>query len=247
MINLIDLSKKTILVTGASGGIGKETSVLLSRLGARVIMLGRNKEKLRNVHEMLEGQDHAFYPCDLKNIETIENLVLQLVDIHGPFDGLVYCAGVTAMRPLKMCHYSFIHDMMLINFYGFIELVRCISKKNNFNEGMSIVAMSSIASHKGMKSQMAYCASKAALDGAVRALSKELADKKIRINSIAPGNIKTRMYENYKDKTGKDIENEYLLGIGEPKDISPSIAFFLSDNSRIVTGTKLVIDSGRTA
>ena len=249
MINLIDLSGKTVLVTGASDGIGKETSTLLSQLGARVVMIARSEEKLQAVYDSLEGDGHSFYSFDLTNIDAIEGLTASLVEQNGPFDGFVHCAGISSMRPLKMVTYSFLHETMLVNFYSFVEILRCITKRGNYRQGMSVVAMSSIASQKGSrkKTQIAYCASKAALDGAIRALAKELSDKKIRINSIVAGMVRTNMYEHFKEKTGKNVEDEYLLGIIEPSEISTAIAYLLSDKSKTITGTGMIIDSGATA
>lgn len=247
MINLIDLSGKTVLVTGASDGIGKETSTLLSQLGARVVMIARSEEKLQAVYDSLEGDGHSFYSFDLTNIDAIEGLTASLVEQNGPFDGFVHCAGIAAVRPLKMTRFSSLHEMMLVNFYSFIELLRCITKRGNYRQGMSVVAMSSIASKQGQRSQMGYCASKAALDGAIRALAKELSDKKIRINSIVAGMVRTNMYEHFKKNTGKTVEDEYFLGITEPTQIASSIAYLLSDNTKTITGTGIIIDSGKTA
>ncbi len=250
MINPMNLNGKTILITGASDGIGKATALLASQLGAKVVMIARSEDKLRTVMNMLEGEDHTWYSYDLKKIDGIEPLIKKLVNENGAFDGFVHSAGISSMRPLKMTNYEFLHDMMLINFYSFIEITRCISKKGNYKKNMSIVAMSSSASVKGDKSKTAYCASKSAIDGAIRAMAKELGDKKIRINSIVAGFIKTYMFERFKEKTGKD-ENDvqfdkYCLGIGEPFDVANAIAFLLSDSSRIITGTGLVVDSGAT-
>lgn len=249
MINLIDLSGKTVLVTGASDGIGKETSTLLSQLGARVVMIARSEEKLQAVYDSLEGDGHSYYSFDLTNIDEIEGLTASLVEQNGPFDGFVHCAGVSAMRPLKMTNFLFLHKLMLVNFYSFIEMLRCMTKRGNYRQGMSVVAMSSIASKNGCrkKSQVGYSSSKAALDGAIRALSQELAEKKIKINSIVAGMVKTNMHERFKERTGKSLEEDYLLGITEPSEIAASIAYLLSDKSKTITGTGIVIDSGRTA
>lgn len=247
MDDIYNLKGKKILLTGASDGIGKATSIFLSQLGAQLVLISRTESKLHDVYMLLEGEGHFFFPYDLTNIEGINDLVQKAVERIGPFDGFVHCAGVGGMRPLKMVTPNYLHGMMLLNFYSFIEIVRRISKKENHQQGLSIVAMSSIAAKQGQKSQVAYCASKAALDGAIRALAKELADKRVRINSIVAGMIQTGMYERFKDRTGQSIEDEYLLGLGEPIDIAHSIAFLLSPVSRIITGTGLVIDSGKTA
>ena len=178
-------------------------------------------------------------------------MINKIVKDNGPVDGFVHCSGISNMRPLKMTNYEFLHDMMLINFYSFIEIIRCVTKKGRYNEGMSIVGMSSISGIKGYKSKMAYSASKAAVDGAIRSMAKELAIKNIRVNSIIAGSIKTEMFNKFLEKKGIDEKdeqfNEYCLGLGEPIDVANAIAFLLSDASRIITGTGLIIDSGVTS
>lgn len=250
MINPMTLEGKTILITGASDGIGKETALLASKLGAKIILVARSEEKLRNTMDTLEGKGHRWYSFDLKEIDKIESLIKNVVTENGALDGFVHCAGIANVRPLKSSSYDFIHDVMLINFYSFVEITRCITKKNMYKEGMSIVAMSSSSSIRGYKAKTAYCASKSALDGAIRAISKELGPKNIRINSIIASFIKTDMFERFKERFGKDekdsIFDKYLLGVGEPIDVASSIAFLLSDASRIITGTAFVVDSGET-
>lgn len=245
------LQGKNILITGASDGIGKATAILASKFGAKVIMIARDEEKLQKVMDKTEGNNHSWYSYDLKKIDGIEGLIQEIVTMNGALDGFVHCAGISATRPLKMTKYDFLHDMMLINFYSFFELCRCISKKGNYNKDMSIVGMSSISGIRGFKGKTAYSATKAALDGAIRSMAKELSEKKIRINSIVASMIKTKMYEGYKNKTGKNLGDSrfsiYSLGIGEPVDIANAIIYLLSDCSRIITGTGWVIDSGATS
>jgi NAD(P)-dependent dehydrogenase (short-subunit alcohol dehydrogenase family) len=249
MINPLDLSGKIVLVTGASSGIGKETSIYLSKLGAKIILVSRNEEKLRATLSLMEGDNHAIYVFDLKKIDQIEGLIERVVSQQGKLNGLVHCAGIGDMRPLQMTKYDFIHNMMLINFYAFIELCRVIAKKNIHAEPSSFIAISSTTSYKGEKSKVAYCASKAALDSAIRAMAKELAAKNIRVNSIVPGFIKTEMLDTYIEVAGKEdfqknvLANQYL-GLGEPIDVANAAAYLLSDASKFVTGTGLVIDGG---
>lgn len=248
MTNATRFRNKTIIITGASSGIGKETAYLLSRQGAKLILIARNEEKLNDVCLNLTGFDHVYYKYDLKEIDGIESLIKKIVATNGKIDGFVHSAGISELRPLQMSNYNFIHNMMLVNFYSFIEFVRCLTKKGCYNENMSIVVMSSIAAIKGFKGQIVYSATKSALNGAVRSISKEIAEKKIRINSINAGFVKTDMYENYLHKTGKSENDErfanYILGLANPLDIANSIAFLLSYESRIITGTNMVVDSG---
>jgi NAD(P)-dependent dehydrogenase (short-subunit alcohol dehydrogenase family) len=248
MINPMNMTGKTILVTGASDGLGKSTAILVSKLGAKVIMVGRNQKKLEQVYSMLDGSGHAWYSFDLTKINKLATFVNQVVNENSPLDGFVHCAGISQLRPLKMTNYDLLQDMMKINFFSFIELTKAIMKRGNFNEGMSIVVISSLAAIKGHKGQIGYSASKAAVDGAVRAMSKELAEKKVRINSIIAGMIKTNMFERFMSRTGREMDDPrfsvYALGLGEAQDVSNAVAFLLSDASRIITGTGLVVDSG---
>ena len=249
MTNPMDLTGKIILVTGASSGIGKSTAIHLSKLGAQVIIVSRNVEKLQNTLLQMDGLKHSIYPFDLKNIDQIEDLIEKIVSQEDKLNGFVHCAGVQDMRPLQMTKYSFIHDIMLTNLYAFIELSRVIAKKNNHTENASFVAISSVRSYRGEKSITAYCASKGALDSAIRAMAKELAIKHIRINSVVPGFIKTEMVDAYIESTGYEefnknvLANQYL-GLGDTIDVANAVAYLLSDASKLITGTGLIVDGG---
>lgn len=249
MINPMDLTGKHIIVTGASQGIGKETAVHIAKLGAKVSLIARTEDKLKAVTEAMEGAGHSSFPYDLKNIDGIEELVKNIVANQGPADGLVHCAGIANMRPLQMTKYDFLHDMMLLNFYSFAELTRCISKKTNFTPGCSIVAISSVAARNGLKTKLAYCSSKSAVEGAVRSLAAELAEKKIRVNSIVPGFIRTEMFDDFINSTGlenfeKNVLSRQYMGVGDTTDIANAAAFLLSDASKFTTGTGLIVDGG---
>ena len=244
----MDLTGKIILITGASSGIGRTTAIHLSKLGARIILISRSEDKLRETINCMEGEKHSIYPFDLKEIDQIEELINKIVNQQGKLNGLVHCAGVADMRPLQMTKYSFIHDMMLINFYSFIELSRVIAKKDNHAEIASFVAISSVRSKRGEKSIIAYCASKGALDSAIRAMAKELSTKNIRVNSVVPGFINTSIVNSYVESTGKEefknVLTSQYLGLGDTSDVANAIAFLLSDASKFITGTGLIVDGG---
>lgn len=248
MINPMNLTGKRVVVTGASSGLGKATAIRLSELGAEVVLIARNVDKLNKVISMLNGTGHSMYAFDLREIDKIEQLIKKIVSERGKLDGLVHCAGIADMRPLKISTYDFIHNMMLISFYSFIELSRVYSMKKN-NNGGSVIAMSSTASKSGVKSKTAYCATKAAIDGAIRPMSMELASKNIRVNSIVAGFIKTDMYDQYIENAGEDSMNKLVLnrqfmGLGEPNDVANAIAYLISDAGKFITGTGLIVDGG---
>ena len=252
MINPMDLSGKLILVTGASSGIGRASAIQFSKLGARVLLLARNEEKLNETLYMLEGTGHAIYPFDLTEIDKIEELIKKIVYENGALNGLVHCAGIAPMRPLSLTKGAYLHDVMLLNFYSFVEVIRCASKKKHYVDGASFIGMSSIASHSGDKSKIAYCSSKAAMDAATRCMAKELESKKIRVNTVVGGLVKTDMYNMLIDKAGEDAVDSHVLGrqfsgMGEPLDIANAMAFLLSDASKFITGTGFIVDGGYLA
>lgn len=245
----MDLTGKHVLVTGASSGIGKETAIHISKLGAKVSLVARNEDKLKETFNELEGNGHLIYAFDLRYVNDIGDAIKKIVSQNGPLNGLVHCAGIADMRPLAMTTPDFLHNMFLINFYAFIELVRCASKKNNYVNGASFVGISSVGSKSGDKSKTSYCASKAAMDAAVKCMARELSVKNIRVNTIIGGFVKTDMYNQYVESSGVDAINNYVLtkqymGIGEPIDFANAIAFLLSGASKFITGSGFIVDGG---
>lgn len=243
-----DFSGKRILVTGASSGIGLSISKTLSEAGTEVIMVARNPEKLASAAETLGVKE--FYPIDLSDVQNLGAQIETIIKERGPLDGFVHSAGTGTVRPIKMCTYDFMRQMMDINFFSFIEIVRVITKKKNFNEGMGIVGISSVAAEEGNQSKTGYCASKAAMNGAIRCLAKELAPKKIRVNAVMPGITRTAIFNQIMDNGGdsedlKGILQRQYLGICEPENIAFIVAFLLSEESNFITGSAIAVDSGR--
>ena len=242
---LIDLSEKKILVTGASSGIGRETAILLSYLGAQVILVGRKEQELINTVEKMSGDNHQYFCCDLAQLHDISTMVKECVKIDDKkLDGLVHCAGISLRLPIRALTYDNMDIVMKTNFYAFLELVKAYSAKDVCNGG-SVVAVSSVAAKNGGVGQTIYAASKAAVDASVKTLSKELVKKNIRVNSVCPSYINTPMYEDVKVKTGNgSLGESQLLGVGEPGDVANLIAFLLSDASKFITGANYLIDGG---
>ncbi len=249
MKSVIDLSGKTILVTGASSGMGAQTAILCSQLGAKVVLVARREDKLQEVLGKLEGEGHMYYSFDLGNVDGIEDFIKQVITETGPLDGFVHSAGISSTRPLKMIKPNILREVMEINFNSFVEITRCITKRKCFNPGLSIVGISSISSTLGNQTKTAYCASKAAMDAVVRCFAKELAPNGVRANTVCPGMIDTAIYEKFKDNAGDSYDakmrmDRQYLGLGKPIDVANMIVFLLSDASRLITGANIGVDGG---
>ena len=252
MINPMDLSGKSILVTGASSGIGKGIAIILSKLGADVIMVARNGERLKQTYSELEPGSHCYYEMDLNDLGAIEGLMDNICRDGLKLNGLVHSAGISLTMPLQYLKSSDLSNILSVNLLSFIELVKQFSKRKNNDNGGSVVAISSISSRVGARGLTAYSASKGALESAVRSMALDLAPKKIRINSVAPGMIETQMYDGLREiVNNKDFEAELkkrqVLGLGKPEDVAYATAFLLSDASRFITGTSMIVDGGYLA
>lgn len=241
---------KTFVVTGASSGIGRETSILLDHLGARLIMIALEPVGKVDIFDNLDRADHLYYEFDLNNISGIEALLKEIIVEVGPVDGFVHCAGIGAVRPISLTTYDFMVRVMNINFFSFIEIIRCLTRKNAFRAGFNVVGVSAVGAFIGGSTKTAYNSSKAAMNSAVRCLAKELAGKNIRINTVAPGVTETEMFYKFAEmdidsEEYRSVTNRQYLGICKPIDIANSITFLLSDLSRMITGTCLPVDGGK--
>lgn len=246
MKNVIDLKDKQIMITGASSGIGRETAILCSKLGAKCILIARDLKKLEFVLGDLEGEGHKYYSFDLSRLDEIGDFLKKVISESGSLDGFVHSAGIGSTRPLQLLKPADLRAVMDINCFSFIEMCRCLIKKRGYNKGLSIVGVSSISSKQGNKAKTAYCASKAAMDAAVRCMAKELAEKKIRVNTVNPALINTEIYQQFTDYgCDKGIIERQYLGLGEPIDVANAITFLLSNASQFITGSNLDVDGGR--
>lgn len=243
-----DFTGKQYLITGASSGIGAAVSEVITKFGGKVVLVAKNEQKLQEQSEKLGGC--AYVSVDLSDVKQISEKLLPEIKRLGRFDGYVHSAGLGTVRPLKLCSYDFMKSLMDVNFFSFVEITRLLTKKGNFNEGMSIVGISSVASQEGNQSKTAYCASKAAMDASIRCMAKELAPKGVRVNSVMPGITRTAIFDQILDNGGesedlKGIMARQYLGICEPENIAATVAFLLSDEARFITGSSVVVDSGR--
>lgn len=236
------VNKKIVLASGNSA-ICCEISKKLIDAGASVILIGDWPENKTS------GDLFAFQ-LDISNVENLEAELDPFFFRHKPFDGFVFAWGIGGARPLALTKPSFMHDMMRANLYSFVEMSRLLTKKGIFNPGGSIVALSSVSSVKGLKSKIAYGASKAGLEGAVRSMAAELAEKKIRVNCVQKGWVTSDMQldfiKNNRNLSAEDDFGKQLLGAVEPAEIADIVTFLLSDATKTITGSSIVIDGGYT-
>lgn len=244
--NPFSLINKTILVTGASSGIGKATAIECSKMGAKVIITARNEEKLKETLSSLEGEGHQMIIADLSNTDEIDSLVSQLPEING----LVNNAGKTITLPCNFITEEKLADIVSVNMTAPILLFSKLLKKKKLQKKSSIVFTSSINGIKtGSVGSSMYCATKGALSGFVKTAAIEYATKQIRVNCVCPGMINTNILEFGVVTEEQLVEDakKYPLGrYGEPEEVAYAIIYLLSDASSFVTGTNLVIDGGFT-
>ncbi len=247
----LDMSGRTVLVTGASAGIGRDVASLLAELGARVILVGRNLERLNAVASQLPGSGHLVEAFDLNQLDDIPGWMKQLATKHGELHGVVHCAGVQQTMPLRAMTVKPAEDLMRVNVLAALMLAKGLRQKGVRAEEASLVLVASVMGLVGAPGRAVYCASKGAILSMTRALALELAPEKIRVNCVAPAFVKTEMLDELKAVAGAEqmaaVEARHPLGFGEPRDVSHSIAFLLSSASRWTTGSTLTVDGGYTA
>ena len=248
--NPFSLSGKTILVTGASSGIGQQSAIDCSRYGAKVVAVARNLERLEDTLNLMNGDGHSFYSFDLSNIDGIKGFVKQIVLKSGKLDGIICAAGIEKTKPTKLLLPSDYDEQFKINTLSAFELTRHATSVKCFNENGSVVFISSITSIIARQQTAAYSASKGALVSGARVFAIELAKRRIRVNCISPGTILTPMMQNFLSKLSEEDYKKRIdgfpLGLGESTDVSLACIYLLSDASRWITGQNLVIDGGYT-
>ena len=247
MYNPFSLENKTILVTGASSGIGKAIAIECSKMGAKVVITGRNAERLNETFVQLNADGHLQIIADLQNDDDRQSLVEQLPIL----DGLVNCAGVSGHSLFAFLKRSEVEKMFDINYFSTMYLTQSILKKKKIKNNSSIVFLTStsgiVSSYIG---GALYSSTKGALNGLIKGMSVELAPKKIRVNSVMPSMITTPIMEN-SSLSEEEFENDKKLyplkRYGKPEEVAYAVIYLLSDASAWTTGTNLLLDGGRSA
>lgn len=245
---MITLTNKKILITGASSGIGKATAILFSKLGAELIITGRNKEKLLDTFSKLNGSSHHNMICaDLGSLSEIKKMITDIPAL----DGFVHCCGKVNPIPVKFIKEEQLLDIMNVNYISAVNIVSELLKQKKINNNGSIAFISSVSTLHAYFGGAPYISSKAALEGYSKTLALELIPKKIRVNVLQPALVRTAIFDSTIDAAVdndemKKLVAKYPLGIGEPDDIANALAYFISDASKWVTGSCLKMDGGLT-
>lgn len=232
---------KNILITGASSGIGEAVAKYLIKVGGySLLLVARNAEKLQLLKNEL-GENTKFLVCDLQREEDIGKIFEYCRSNSFLLDGFVYCAGIAGNYPVRSLSANFLLNVMQINCLSFIEMAKFVVNRKFSSEECSIVAMSSLSSLTGYPGTAAYTMSKSAINAAIKVLSKEVLKRRLRVNAIMPGYVKTPMMGS---TTESDILKEQPWGYIDPDEVAALIEFLLSDKSKKITGATIPISAG---
>lgn len=234
------MNGKNILVTGASSGIGYITAKYLNNKGYNCILLARSKEKLEVLLSELKG-DNIAIPFDLCNLDQIKS-VFETCKLHNiKLDGMVHCAGIGVMSPVRLNDINEMERTMKINYFSFVELVKYFCMRQYSNEDASIVAVSSISPLTCYPGACNYAASKNAINASVKVMAKEYMKRRIRVNAVLPGYVNTPLGPSEDDPV---YIAQQPLGIIKAEYISYIIYFLLSEKGKYITGTLIPISGG---
>lgn len=246
---MISFNKEQIfIVTGASSGLGEGTALLLNELGATVIGIARNEERLNKMKAKCKYPENMHLEIkDLtEDIEGLPNYVKELKNKYGKFAGMAYCAGISDIQPMQLLSYQDIEYMFRINFYAPVFMTKGIlDRRNNIGKGTSIVAISSIEAHLNEKGMIKYSSSKSALTSAFKCMAAEVAKSGVRLNTISPSDIKTPMTMcEAAQSLRENREDKYPMGFGEVSDVANFVIFLLSNSAKWITRQDYILDCG---
>ena len=243
---------KTIVVSGASSGIGRAVAVHLARQGAGLVLIGRDRGRLEETARQGNAPVCRILELDLSRQTDIMPAIKGTVPAVGRLYGLCHAAGTVETLPLSATSPEKLQAMIQVNYLGGMELARAVTRRDILNEdGGSILFISAIYGLIGKPGQIAYSGSKGAVTAAARAMAIELARRNIRVNVLSPGIVRTEMTEKaFSGLTAQQVQalqDTHPLGFGSPEDVASAAAFLLSPESKWITGTNLVVDGGCSA
>lgn len=244
---VFDFSGENFVVTGASSGMGREVAFELAEAGANVLAIARNEARLQEVKAKFPA-NISIASLDVCDNEKMENAIKDFVSENGKVQGAVHAAAITDITPLKSYDKDKAHQMIDVNFWAGIDFMQYLAKRRVSHDGASFVLFSSAYALSSPKGMFAYSAAKAGINIAVKSISKEIAKRKQRVNSIMPGWVETGMTDAIESISNKSeiVANE-LLDIGVPSDVTGMVLFLLSDRGRWITGSNIAVDGGYLA
>jgi len=249
--NIFSLKNKNILITGASSGIGKQCAITCSNQGANIILVARDKNRLSETKNRLSGERHFSLSQDITIFSELENTIKASVEEVGKIDGFIHSAGIEKTLPLKMMNSDIYNKIYDVNVIAGFEIAKIIAKNKYSGSNPSFVFIASIRGFLGKPGAIGYCSSKGALISGMKAMALELSRKNIRVNSISPAIVKTKMtkqlFKNLPEKSKNEIISMHPLGLGKPDDVANACIYLLSDASKWITGTNLIVDGGYSA
>ena len=237
---------KTYVITGSTSGIGKAVVESYKDEDVKLIVIARNAEKAQALKEVIDESKLEIVIADLENVDSLKEILKPI--IGRELDGLIHCAGIGGLEGLRKTTYAKFLKIMNVNMFSFCEILRLCTLKKAPTKQFRCVAISSISSIKGFPNNQMYCASKAAMDGFIRAVSIELQEKNVEINSIQPNWVDTPMVEDMKAYHGEEFDafmsKECPLGIINTDDVVEQIRFLLDKKSNKATGSAFLINAG---
>jgi len=245
MNNPFSLEGKTILVTGASSNIGRQIAIKCSEMGAKMIVTARSAERLNETVSAMTGEGHQIITSDLSDAEQIPALVEQLPEL----DGIVMCAAIFRTTPIRNNRRKYTEEMFNTNTFANIDLVQLLLKNKKIKAGGSILFVSSVAAYRPYAGNALYSATKGAINSFCQVLAIEQGNKGIRANCISPGIIKRDLKVKEWAVTQEELAKEearFPLGFGHTEDIAYAAIYMMSDASKWVTGTNMIVDGGQS-
>lgn len=235
------LEGKVVLVTGASSGLGKQIAISCARRGARVVITGRDGSRLQQTFDLLDGEGHMQVLAE----QTLTQDRTALVKAIPALNGIVHCAGKQMLSPIRLLSEALMTQMYEVNFLAPVMLTQQLLQAKKLAPGSSMVFMLSTSAHIGTSAVGPYSAMKSGLLGIIRCLAMEQGKHRMRVNGISPSVVPTTMWGDDEQSAPLQAQRaRHPLGLGTPEDVANAAIYLLSDASRWVTGTSLVMDGG---
>lgn len=244
MTNIISLNKKKIIVVDNGTDLGKIIIKKIVASKGKVILIYNDEvNDTEKINPLI-----SYYKLNIYDLNNIEKKIKDIIAIEGSIDGFVYTAGFGKVRPLSLTKYENMLELMHVNCFTFVEFCRCLIKRDLFNDAGSIIAISSISSKMGIKSKLAYSASKAALNSAVKTIARECGNRGIRVNAILKGALSSDKnlihIKDINQLSNNETSKNQFLGEIKPVEVANLVIFILSDLVLTMTGTSIVLDGG---